>query len=147
MYHDGWTALRAARAKRAAALGIVPENAPMVTMETTPDWSKLSADERKAAARVMQAYAGMATAMDREIGRLVAHLKATDQYDDTVFVFLSDNGPEPTDPYNRLRNRIFLNIKYYQSFDNIRPRNSLHAIAPRWAHPPAPPPAGFSMHP
>src|SRR3546814_10788107 len=70
MYHDGWTALRAARAKRAAALGIVPENAPMVTMETTPDWSKLSADERKAAARVMQAYAGMATAMDREIGRL-----------------------------------------------------------------------------
>src|SRR3546814_13401523 len=37
MYHDGWTALRAARAKRAAALGIVPENAPMVTMETTPE--------------------------------------------------------------------------------------------------------------
>src|SRR3546814_19462336 len=88
----------------------------MVTMETTPDWSKLSADERKAAARVMQAYAGMATAMDREIGRLVAHLKATDQYDDTVFVFLSDNGPEPTDPYNRLRNRIFLNTQYDTSF-------------------------------
>src|SRR3546814_18736768 len=66
MYHDGWTALRAARAKRAAALGIVPENAPMVTMETTPDWSKLSADERTAAARVMQASAGMATALARE---------------------------------------------------------------------------------
>src|SRR3546814_3270208 len=94
MYHDGWTALRAARAKRAAALGIVPENAPMVTMETTPDWSNLSADERKAAARVMQAYAGMATAMDREFGRLVAHLKVTDHYDDTVFVFLSEYGHE-----------------------------------------------------
>src|SRR5690606_39556764 len=115
-------------AKRAAALGIMPQNVPMVTMATTPDWSKLSADERKAAARVMQAYAGMATAMDREIGRLVAHLKATGQYDDTVFVFLSDNGPEPTNPYNRLRNRIFLTLKYDTSFANIHRRNSLTAI-------------------
>src|SRR3546814_9799713 len=76
MYRDGWTALREARAKRAAALGIVPEGTPMVTMATTRDWAKLDADERKAAARVMQAYAGMASAMDREIGRLVAHLRS-----------------------------------------------------------------------
>jgi len=40
----------------------------------------------------------MATAMDREVGRLVAHLKARGEYDNTVFVFLSDNGPEPSDP-------------------------------------------------
>jgi arylsulfatase A-like enzyme len=53
MYRDGWTALRAARAKRAAALGIMPANAPMVTMGTTPDWAKLDADERAAAVRVM----------------------------------------------------------------------------------------------
>src|SRR3546814_13994937 len=119
MEQDGGTGLRDARGKRAGAPGIMPENAPIVMMATTPDWSKLSANERKAAARVMQAYAGMATAMDREIGRLVAHLKATGQYDNTVFVFLSDNGPEPTDPYNRLRNRIFLNIEYDTSFDNI----------------------------
>src|SRR3546814_5735473 len=83
------------------------------------DWSSDVCSSDLAAARVMQAYAGMATAMDREIGRLVAHLKATGQYDNTVFVFLSDNGPEPTDPYNRLRNRIFLNIEYDTSFDNI----------------------------
>jgi arylsulfatase A-like enzyme len=86
MYHDGWTALRAARAKRAAALGIMPAGTPIVTMPTTPDWAKLDADERAAQIRVMQAYGGMATAMDREIGRLVAHLKATGDYDNTIFV-------------------------------------------------------------
>src|SRR3546814_19506344 len=87
----------------------------------------------------------MATAMDRESGRLVAHLKATDQYDDTVFVFLSDNGPEPTDPYNRLRNRIFLNIEYDTSFDNIGRRNSLSAIGPGWASDAVPPQSGYKF--
>src|SRR3546814_13335631 len=79
MYHDGWTALREARAKRAAALGIMPENAPIVMMATTPDWSTLSATERTAAARVMQAYAAMATELDRATGRPAAPLKAHGQ--------------------------------------------------------------------
>jgi len=145
MYHDGWTALREARARRAAELGIVPANAPRVTMATTPDWTKLSKDERKAAARVMQAYAGMASAMDREIGRLVAHLKAAGHYENTIFVFLSDNGPEPTDPYNRLRNRIFLNLAYDTSFANIGRRNSLSAIGPGWASAAASPLSGYKF--
>src|SRR3546814_17152773 len=72
------------------------------SMTTTPDWRKLDADERAAAVRVMQAYGGMATAMDREVGRLVAHLKATGDYENTIFVFLSDNGAEPDRKSTRL---------------------------------------------
>src|SRR3546814_11383329 len=69
MYRDGWTALREARAKRAAALGIMPAGAAMVTMPTMPDWKKLDADERAAAVRVMQAYAGkIGRAAGRERG-------------------------------------------------------------------------------
>src|SRR3546814_14114940 len=89
MYHDGWTALREARAKSAAALGIMPENAPIVMMATTPDWSKLSANERKAAARVMQAYAGLAAALASENGRLVAPLTAPGQSENTEFALTS----------------------------------------------------------
>jgi arylsulfatase/uncharacterized sulfatase len=48
----------------------------------------------------MAAYAAMGTAMDREIGRLVAHLKTIGVYENTIFVFLSDNGAEATDPMN-----------------------------------------------
>jgi arylsulfatase/uncharacterized sulfatase len=48
----------------------------------------------------MAAYAGMGTAMDREIGRLIAHLKAIGAYENTIFVFLSDNGADATDPMN-----------------------------------------------
>ncbi len=133
MYRDGWTALRAARAKRAAMLGIVPANTPMVSMATTRDWAGLEADERAAAIRVMQAYAGMATAMDREVGRLVAHLKTTGDYDNTIFVFLSDNGAEPTDPFGSWRNRMFLDLQYDLSTANIGRPNSFSALGPGWA--------------
>ncbi len=145
MYKTGWTALRDARAKRAAALGIMPAGVPIVTMPTTPDWQKLDADERAAAVRVMQAYGGMATAMDREVGRLVAHLKATGDYDNTIFVFLSDNGAEPTNPFHSLRNRMFLGMQYDLGTANIGRRGSFSAIGPGWASAAASPLSGYKF--
>ena len=145
MYREGWTALRAARARRAAALGIVPAGMPMVTMPTTRDWQKLDDDERAAAVRVMQAYGGMATAMDREIGRLVAHLKTTGDYDNTIFVFLSDNGAEPTNPFASLRNRLFLDMQYDLATDNIGRRGSFSAIGASWASAAAAPLSGYQF--
>lgn len=145
MYKDGWTALREARAKRAAALGIVPAGIPIVTMGTTPDWGTLDAEERAAAIRVMQAYGGMATAMDREIGRLVAHLKATGDYENTIFVFLSDNGAEPTNPFSSTRNRLFLNWQYDTSTANIGRRGSFSAIGPGWASAATSPLSGYKF--
>jgi arylsulfatase A-like enzyme len=145
MYRDGWTALREARAKRAAALGVMPAGVPIVTMPTTPDWKKLTADERAAAVRVMQAYGGMATAMDREVGRLVAHLKATGDYDNTIFVFLSDNGAEPTNPFSSRRNRLFLDMQYDLATANIGRRGSFAAIGPGWASAAASPLSGYKF--
>ncbi|OHD09287.1 arylsulfatase [Sphingopyxis sp. RIFCSPHIGHO2_12_FULL_65_19] len=145
MYRDGWTALRAARAKRAAAMGVMPAGAPLVTMPTTPDWASLTTDERAAAVRVMQAYGGMATAMDREVGRLVAHLKATGDYDNTIFVFLSDNGAEPTNPFQSLRNRLFLGLQYDLSTANIGRRGSFAAIGPGWASAASSPLSGYKF--
>ncbi|MGB5078876.1 MAG: arylsulfatase [Sphingorhabdus sp.] len=97
-YSDGWTTLRRARQAGAVAQGVLPAGIAMVTMATTGDWKKLTAGQRLQRSNAMSAYAAMATAMDREVGRLVAHLKATGVYENTIFVFLSDNGPEPTDP-------------------------------------------------
>ena len=95
-YKDGWTALRQARRDRAAELCLIPQGAPMVTMSTTGDWNSLSDKERRLAERQMEVYAAMAEAMDHHVGRLVFHLKQTGEFDNTVFVFLSDNGAEHT---------------------------------------------------
>ena len=99
-YNAGWTVLRNERRAAAIAKGVMPVGVPTVTMNTSGDWSKLSAQQQRQRAGAMAAYAGMGTAMDREIGRLIAHLKAIGAYDNTIFVFLSDNGAEATDPMN-----------------------------------------------
>jgi arylsulfatase/uncharacterized sulfatase len=99
-YNAGWSALRTQRRAAAVAKGVMPAGVAMVTMNTSGDWSKLSAQQRRQRAGAMAAYAGMGTAMDREIGRLIAHLKAIGAYENTIFVFLSDNGAEATDPMN-----------------------------------------------
>lgn len=97
-YDAGWTALREARRARSIALGLMPPGMAMARMPTTSDWDTLAPAQKARRSRAMEAYAGMAQAMDREVGRLVAHLKVSGEYDNTVFVFLSDNGGEAIDP-------------------------------------------------
>ena len=58
-------------------------------------WDKLSTDERAIEARGMEVYAGMLEAMDYHFGRVVNFLKDIGEYDNTVIIFLSDNGANP----------------------------------------------------
>jgi arylsulfatase len=71
-------------------------------------WASLPKNEQKMEARKMEIYAGMVDKLDENIGRLITYLKEIGQYDNTLFVFLSDNGPssadanftpDKTDPY------------------------------------------------
>ena len=57
-----------------------------------PAWDALPAERRADLAQRMAVYAGMVTGMDRNIGRLVADLRASGQLDNTLILFLSDNG-------------------------------------------------------
>ena len=131
-YKDGWTALRKARRDKAIELGLVPKDAPMVTMATTRDWDALSEQDKQYQARRMEVYAAMAEAMDHHVGRLIAHLKAIGQYDNTVFVFLSDNGPEASDPYATLSARLWLDWQYSRDIDKLGAKGAYSVIGPSW---------------
>ncbi|MES2149452.1 MAG: arylsulfatase [Pseudomonadota bacterium] len=131
-YHQGWTALREQRRARAAALGLVPANAPMVTMASTADWKALAPADQQYQARRMQVYAAMAEAMDEQVGRLVAHLKQSGQYDNTVFVFLSDNGAEASDPYATLIGRWWLDWQYRRDLDSLGAKGAYTILGPSW---------------
>jgi arylsulfatase/uncharacterized sulfatase len=133
-YDAGWAALRAQRRERAAALGIVPADAALAPTPKAPDWDAQGVDARRLYARQMEVYAAMAEAMDHEVGRLVAHLKQTGQYDDTVFVFLSDNGAEGSDPYAVLTGRMWLATQgYSQDIDRLGGPHTYGVIGPGWA--------------
>ena len=139
-YRAGWDATRRARRARAIALGIVPDGSAMVRMGTTTAWPA-----SPEAATAMTAYAAMAEAADREIGRLVAHLRAIGAYENTIFVFLSDNGPEPTNPRNRLLNRLYLGAHYDFTPARAGQRGTLTAIGPSWASAAAAPLRGYKF--
>ncbi len=132
-YADGWTALRKARRDKAIELGLIPGGAPMVTMTTTTDWDALSEKDRQYQARRMEVYAAMADAMDHHVGRLVEHLKKTGEYDNTVFVFMSDNGAEASDPYAVLVGRLWLDWQYNRDFENLGAKGAYSIIGPSWA--------------
>jgi arylsulfatase/uncharacterized sulfatase len=132
-YDGGWTALRKARHARAQALGLVPEGAGLVTLPSTKDWNSLSAEERRWQASHMEAYAGMAEAMDAEVGRLVTSLKATGRYENTVFVFLSDNGSDPANPFEIAASKAWVRMNYVTDADPLGGKGTFSANGPHWA--------------
>jgi arylsulfatase/uncharacterized sulfatase len=132
-YDKGWTVLRQERRDRAIALGLIPKDTPMLTMRTTADWDALSAQDKKYQARRMEVYAAMADAMDFHVGRLVAHLKQTGDYDNTVFIFTSDNGAEASDPYAVLSGRLWLDWQYNKGIDQLGAKGAYSIIGPSWA--------------
>lgn len=132
-YQDGWTALRQARRDKAAELGVLPKDTPMIAMSTTADWNALSAEDKLYQARRMEVYAGMADAMDHHIGRLITHLKQTGEYDNTVFIFLSDNGAEASDPYVVPLARWWLDWHYSRDIDRLGDKGAYSIIGPSWS--------------
>lgn len=100
-YSKGWDAIRNERFARQKQLGIIPANTvlPPINPGDRP-WSSLSSQEKTVFARFMATYAGFITHADDQIGRLVAHLKRTGQFDNTLFVLLSDNGAAPESGQN-----------------------------------------------
>jgi len=132
-YDQGWTVLRQQRQAKAIELGLIPPGTAMVTMDTTLDWDALSPDDQAYQARRMEVYAAMAEAMDHEVGRLIAYLKQTGQYDNTVFLFLSDNGAEGSDPYATVTGRLWLDRNYDRSIDRLGSKGAYSIIGPSWA--------------
>jgi arylsulfatase/uncharacterized sulfatase len=64
----------------------------MKRMPSTTNWSALSEEEKRYNDKRMAVYAGMVDAMDHHIGRLIRYLKDSDQYNNTIIIFTSDNG-------------------------------------------------------
>ena len=93
-FDKGWDAYREEVFERQKKLGVVPADAKLP--ERNPDiraWDKLTPEEQRLYARFMEVYAGYLTYTDYEVGRLINHLKETNQLDNTlVFISIGDTG-------------------------------------------------------
>jgi arylsulfatase len=97
-YDAGFEALRQTRLKRQAALGLLdpakPVHAPVLKRG---GWDTLTPEQRRTASRDMEIYAAMVDRLDQNVGRVIAELKASGEYENTVILFLADNGAEGLD--------------------------------------------------
>ncbi|MGE6697181.1 arylsulfatase [Hyphomonas sp. NPDC076900] len=133
-YRDGWEALQARRWQRAQELGLVPAGAAQPALH--PDlrkWDDLSEDQQRLFAARMAVNAGMLEAMDHHVGRLIEHLKATGDYDNTVFVITSDNGPEPSTAEDPRFGPWLAANGYHIGLEGIGEKGSYGFIGPEFA--------------
>lgn len=95
-YAQGWDKVREQRLARQKALGIVPANTDLTPHNPqVQPWDALSAEQQKMYARFEENYAGFVDNLDQQVGKLIAHLQTTGELDNTIIVFLSDNGASP----------------------------------------------------
>ena len=93
-FDRGWDALRVQRLKRLVAEGILPADTTLSARDPTqPAWDEAS--DREWQAIRMQVYAAQIDRMDRGVGRIIDALRACGKLDDTLVIFLSDNGASP----------------------------------------------------
>ncbi len=95
-FDHGWDIERERILERQLASGIVPPDTQL--SRTNPGveaWADLSADEQRLFTRMHEVYAGFLDHTDAQIGRLLDHLEALDQSDNTIVVAISDNGASP----------------------------------------------------
>ena len=103
VYKKGWDVLREERLERMKQFGLVAQDTELTPRspwwnygETeagfNPAWDSLPADRQADLARRMAIFAAMVDRMDENIGRIVADLRERGELDNTLIVFLSDNG-------------------------------------------------------
>lgn len=87
-YDQGYAPIRQARFERQKQLGIVDANTGLT--EQVGDWNSVARKDWEA--RRMEVYAAQVDEMDQGIGRLVAELKKNGQLENTLILYLQDNG-------------------------------------------------------
>jgi arylsulfatase A-like enzyme len=87
-YGAGYEAIRRKRYERLLELGLIDSSAKMSAPEG--DWTSLKHQAWEE--RCMEVYAAMVDSMDQGIGQIVKTLKSQGVFDDTLILFLQDNG-------------------------------------------------------
>lgn len=135
VYDGGYEAILDQRIARMKARGVIaPDVTPAPPPGVWPEWNALTPEEKGKEARRMEIYAAMIANLDDNVGRLVAGLKRTGEYDNTVFVFFSDNGAEGSDAEDiSEKNREWIQATFDNSLDNMGRRGSFIGYGPNWA--------------
>jgi arylsulfatase A-like enzyme len=132
-YSAGWDVIRRQRVEKLQSLGILSaDHVAAPRFAPVPAWDTISAEARTIEANRMAAYAAMIDHMDVQIGRLIDHLKDTDQYDNTMVIYMTDNGPDWSQP--NIAGADWYSARYPRTaIEDIGVEGSFSSYGPQWA--------------
>ncbi|KAI9006822.1 alkaline-phosphatase-like protein [Hyaloraphidium curvatum] len=141
-YNAGPDSLKQERLAALARLGLADPSIkahPMEDVMGAKQWDSMTEEQRKYSARCMEIYAAMVEQMDTAIGRVIAHLKSTGEFDNTFILFMSDNGAEgaileAVPMFKGPQNLAGLIQAFYNNkFENLGRHDSYIWYGPHWA--------------
>lgn len=138
-YDGGPLNLRRERLKRAAKLNIISEDVVPHLLETQRDktWDQLTDEEKAYSSRIMETYAAMVDELDKNIGRVIEELKVSGELENTMTIFMSDNGAEgmlmEALPFGGTTFKSHISEHYNNYFENVGKRDSFVYYGDLWA--------------
>ncbi|MVW85786.1 arylsulfatase [Pseudomonas sp. PB101] len=149
-YDAGFDAVFEQRLQKQKELGLIPVNAEGAARSPKGKaWSSLTPEQQKVEARAMEVYAAMVDQMDANTGRVFDYLKKNGLYDNTIVLFISDNGAEghdldetwPAELFPKIRKVIDESHDF--SYEQMGRPGSYTLYGPNWARASAP---AFSLY-
>ena len=142
-YDAGWDAIREKRRARMTELRIISAQWPLSSRDPrVPAWEDVNAEERAWYTRAMEVYAAQVDRMDQGIGTILAALQTTEQFANTLIMFLADNGasaevlrPGRTGPTWPSATRTGGPIAIGNDFNRMPgPEENTQSYGPAWAN-------------
>ena len=111
VFDEGWDVYRQKAFERQKEMGIIPADAELSRHDPdVPDWDKLSAEEKRLYAHMMEVFAGFLEHTDFHMGRLFDFLKSLGEFENTLIMLISDNGASSEGgPTGSVNENLFFN--------------------------------------
>lgn len=136
----GYEGVRKARFESQKKQGLMPANASYAgdaDNKLLVTWKALSEDQKKIEAKMMATYSAMMESQDFSIGKILNYLNETNQLDNTLIIYLSDNGPEGVTDQGRFSDppaSEILQKKFSRDFDKTGSGKSFGYLGSEWAN-------------
>lgn len=139
-YRAGWDVIRSNRYQRQIQLGLIPRSWPLSPRDVrVPAWSEVKNPDWEA--NRMATYAAMVDRLDQGVGRILASLKASGADQNTLVIFLSDNGacdeniqPNWYDVPSRTRDGRVVKVGNNDRTAMAGPEDVWQSYGPPWAN-------------
>ena len=131
-YAEGWDVVKSQRYSRLVQLGLMPPGIEALDMPTVEEWDRLSIKDKAYRTKQMAVYAAMVKRMDYNIERLLSYLKSTNLFDNTVIMFMSDNGAD-----NNEIEKVFpdyIQKNFNTDIETLGEKGSYANYGPSWAN-------------